>query len=261
MELNPNYKISEKQGKKEIYLDVRASLEYLQPKEKVRNPTLQDFSDLNSYCMIPTLNRKKCLRIFNVPGKRIKNKGWNTELDLKENKILFQYLLFNQKLQSVDTYLTFFDQSKLNEKEKLRQLQDYTLKMQYNSKSKATLENMASWWKTEFVINKENKVVSRVYPSFIDTGDEAMLKWHQESLNKPGNIIFFLEDFHRRACLLEEKNPNFKIYDLKDQNLVSKEWLSRLNINLLKKENIQNLVEDIEKIGEKIIYKDPYRTL
>lgn len=93
---------------------------YLQEKEQIE--MLRYF-----YQFGKSLKKANKYRIFSIPGKKHKTKGWISNLSSQENGLLYKYMLLNTHL-GVDTYLLIYDQKKSQELGILYE-QDYILRI------------------------------------------------------------------------------------------------------------------------------------
>jgi len=84
------------------------------------------------YLYQEALEKANKVRIFTIPAKKIKGKGWSSQLNPEINELLYQYVYMNIYNNKIETYLLMFDEDKIGNDSNIMWHQDYVIRMKKN---------------------------------------------------------------------------------------------------------------------------------
>ncbi|MCB0540909.1 MAG: hypothetical protein KDE33_25585, partial [Bacteroidetes bacterium] len=183
-------------------------------------------------------------RIFSIPAKRKKSKGWTSILDKPINELLYQYIQSNIS-SGVETFVMLYDEEKSLNNNNILWHQDYVIrfkKMHFNSLNESLLTAVLN--NDEFV-TKRNIIEDKdteLYFAYPERSDGKNMLLRLSSLNNIDNsndlvqpltesntiydkfanniyIEHIYSDFLHRAKLLNDDRPYLKLMKCSDDKV------------------------------------------
>lgn len=174
------------------------------------------------------------VRIFTIPAKRVKNKGWNSTLNTEGNKILYQYIYTNL-ITECDTYILMYNEEYSKNGEVLV-YQDYVVRLSRNGKS----------W--EDILESDNifkyETQAELYMSYPEDkyGRNQLLVIPQEK--DKDSIFLYFKDFQERMGCRGKQGDGIMIESISEEH--KKSLIKKLNLNLLPSNTIKKLEREVD---------------
>lgn len=229
-------------GKDFTYFCTIGSDKYLIKKEK---------SEMFSYFkqFATNLRNANLVRVFNVPAKRVKNKGWSSNLDIATNELLYQYVQLNV-VSGVKTAIFFYDDSKnLNDLEILLN-QDYIFRFKQPEVRGNSIGSLA-----KLAYENRKEIVRQYIPSLSnrDLHSEIYLPY-PETFNGENQIMRIktgkyleqlLGDFLKRVYKPEFSKHQAELSTFDNNASDIKKLKMSLNISSLDYQSIEKLDKEV----------------
>lgn len=193
-------------------------------------------------------------RVFTIPAKRVKRKGWSSTLSEDINTLVFQYLYLNLNC-GVKVFLLTYDKDKINNSQRISWNQDFVLRYR-NTNNDLGIDEVIENMKTN--VRQSNLDILDVYvPSSSDRDDGAKLYfgYQQEAsgLNRMLTVtdqLFitrFYKDFSDRMNI--NKHELYAALTPANSSDLS-DTLSILNLNQKKSGSIDSLKAEAELFND-----------
>lgn len=205
------------------------------------------------YFFQEALSNANKIRIFTIPAKRIKGKGWSSQLKPEINQLLYQYIYMNVFKSDVETYVLLFDEEEIGNASNIMWHQDYVVRIFNNRGSLEEIEygNLSKTLLKEHKLRRtgveEDSLTSLyfAYPESVNEVNQMIsLKGGKENLSNKIYIRKMVEDFMNRITLIfnEEKYAHIELI----QNNNKENLKHILNLNVLATDLFKKLESEIE---------------
>lgn len=186
----------------------------------------------------------RIIRIFTLPAKRVKSKGWSSNMPFDSNLLLYQYLLTNV-LSNAETYLFIYNEDIVEPSNKhILLFHDYVIRLKNNDEWGG--RSIAKEIYDEQIIvediykNKTDAELYLAYPEDLN-GVNQILR-----IRDVNNTVRYFEDFkHRINHIFNPSDDDIKVIDLQNEQMINEECISCLNLNHLDVKELENLRENI----------------
>ncbi len=211
---------------------------YFNNKEK--NEMLKYF-----YYFSETLKNSNIIRIFTIPSKKIKGKGWRSQLDSDINNLLYQYIYMNLT-SNVETYILTYDDNEITDADTgIMWHQDYVLRIEKTKDDKGNLAD--SLFKTHNKRDVADDEKTELYFAYPEDENEVnqMLKLNY---NNKLYIKKMFNDFINRISLnrIEKKYAHIQRVELNNTDILK----NILNMNTSNSELFKILELDVNLFYE-----------
>lgn len=163
-----------------------------------------------------TLREANKIRIFTIPGQRVKGYGWVSKLSEEENILLYQYLYLNIKTE-VKTYCLFYDENEIAHDNTIIWHQDYVIKCKNIMRQNVDeLANALIEYNSEKITKPfESQELYFAYPETHSHNNQSL------RLNDELYLQRILKDFVNRISITQDEYPHAYLYNCDKEDLVA----------------------------------------